>query len=250
MFIHPNRNSKRGAARGRQRGRLQEEVLRTQLGVNRARDIPAVPLFPVENRTFNFRFDATVDCFSFGPRDLCAMVGVCHPGALSSEVYPAFQSVRLNHVELWGPAAQSPSAQPTAVQAWVCRSLTNGNPVRLLGNVVQDVSSFGGVPTHTVLSARTRANSILRQWFEQDDHDYLFTVSGPEGSIMQINISYTWNLYAPRTANSITSNTYLGALGQPALGLSALDSGNPTLSRIVLPVPISQSLTAQIPIFA
>lgn len=218
--------------------------------VNRARDVPTISLFPVDCRTFNFCFKAGVDNYSFSPRDLCAMIGICHPGLAISDVYPAFASVRVQKVELWGGQGPTPGAIVPGVQAWVCRTLTDGAPTRLLGNVRQDVQlPASDIPSHMVLSPKQKANSILRQWFEQDDKDYLFTVSGGLGTIMQITVCYTLNLYPPNFANTIPTNSYLGALGRPALGLSALDSGNPTGSRVVTPVPISASLAGQLPIF-
>lgn len=220
--------------------------------VNRARDVPSIPLMPVLNRTFNFMFTSLVDCFSFSPRDLCQMIGNLHPGITTSDIYPAMQSVRLNTVELWAnQSGPGTSGGPSTVQAWVSRTLTNGNPVRLIGNMRQDVALAGSdVPAHTLLSSKSRANSILRQWFEQDDQDYLFTLSGPAGTILQINVSFTLNTYPPKSANSVVSNSYLsGGFGAPVLGLSALDTGNPTGSRIVVPVPVSSTTTGQIPLF-
>lgn len=179
------------------------------------------------------------------------MVGVAHPGAVSTDVYPAFQSVRVQKIEMWSGNGPTPGGLIVpGVQAWVCRTLTDAAPTRLLGNVRQDVHIPGSsIPAHLVLHPGQKANSILRQWFEQDDREYLFTLSGGTGTILQITVCYTLNTYPPNIANSIPTNSYLSALGRPALGLSALDSGNATGSRIVVPVPISNSLSAQIPIF-
>lgn len=229
---------------------MMEKAAFSQLQVNRARDVPAIPLFPIQNRTFNFLFKNPVDCFSFSPRDLCLMMGIVHPGLVTSEVYPLMQSVRLNSVEMWGGDDSGPGTTVPTAQAWIARSLTNGNPVLLMGRVMQDVRVQGSDATsHVLLSAKGRANVILRQWFEQDDTDYLFTMSGGKNTVVQINVSYTVRLGPPQPSLSVTTTSYLDVTGRPAIGLSAIDTGNTTGSRIVCPVPVSISLTSQIPIF-
>lgn len=222
----------------------------SQLAINRARDVPTIALFPVNTRVFNFVFKGPVDTFSFSPRDLCAMVGVAHPGAGTTDVFPAFQSVRLDKVEMWGGTNPSPGTPLPGVQAWVARTLTDGAPVRPLGSVRQDLQvPSSDIPAHCVLSSAQRANSILRQWFEQDDQAYLFTMTGGTGSIVQITVSYTLSLFPPNISNSIPTNSYLDITGRPALGLSALDSGNATGFRVVVPAQITNSTSSVIPIF-
>lgn len=229
---------------------LQRRALQAELATDRARNIPAIPMFPVLNRTFNFAFMGLVDAYSFSPRDLCLMIGICDPNAISGcTVFPAMQSVKLNSVELWAGQSSVAPAGPVnpTVQAWVSRTLTNGNPVRLLGNVKQDVATqTGTVPAHMRLDSKQRSNSILRQWFEQDDQDYLFTVCGAIGTVMQINVSYTLATAPGRLANSIQS---IAVQSYACLGLTAIDTGNPAGSRIVLPIPLGLSVTNQVPIF-
>ena len=202
-------------------------------------------------RTFNFQFTASVDNYSFSPRDLCAMLGLADVGAISTDVYPAFAWVRVHKIELWGGNAPTPGATTlSGVQAWITRTLTDGNPTRILGNVRQDLHVPGSsIPSHVVLTPKQKPNSILRQNFEQDDHDYLFAVTAGQGTLMQITVTGPLHTFGQNTSNIVTTTSYLSALGRPVLGLSALDSGNPSGSRIVTPVPIGASLTNQIPIF-
>lgn len=237
-------------AKNSQLKKVEMENAKAQLQVNRARDIPSIPLQPINVRAFNFCFAEDVDNYYFSARDMCLMIGVCHPGAVVSDVYPAFQAVRIQKIELWSGSDPTPGSTVRGVQAWVGRTLTNGNPIRLLGNLKQDVAVPGtDVPAHVVLSPRQKANSILRQWFEQDDTSLLFGVTGGKNTIMQITVCYTLNLYPPTLANSIQTNSYLSVTGRPALGLSAIDTGNVTGSRLVRPIPMSASLAAQLPIF-
>jgi hypothetical protein len=226
-----------------------DEANRSQIAVNRGRDIPSISLFPVQDRTFNFHFTGIVDNYNFSPRDFCAMIGIANPGLVSTDVYPAMATVRINRIELWSGPVPVTSNTPSA-NIWVTRTLTDGQPQRLLGNVRQDVQVPGmTVVPHLVLSRTQKANSVLNQWYEQDDREYLVGCSAGTGSIMQVHVSYTLNLYQQNAANVLSTTSYLSALGRPVLGLSALDSGNVSGSRLVVPVQQSASTSAQIPIF-
>jgi hypothetical protein len=234
----------------KQQKKLETRVMQSQLQVNAAQDIPWIDLLPTNVRTFNFVFKGQVDNYSFSPRDLCRMISVAHPGAGTTDIFPAFLRVRVQKIELWGGVGPSPGNTTPGVMAWVNRTLTDGVPQRLIGAVRQDVQAPASfTPSHVVLTPKQKVNSIFRQWFEQDDNDYLFTVSAGLGTIMQITVCYSLNLSPPNISNSITTNSYLDVTGRPALGLSALDSGNATGFRIVVPIPISNSTSTQIPIF-
>jgi hypothetical protein len=230
---------------------LQDKVNQSQLQINRARDIPSIPLFPTEYRTFAFIFTSAMDNYSFSPRDLCRMIAVAQPGSGGSTIYPAFARVMVRKIEMWGGVAPAPGVPAPVCTCWLARTLTDGGPVKPLGSMMQDAQPLSGdIPAHIVVSDKAKANSLIRNvWFEQDDADYLFTGTAGMGTVMHITVNFTWNLWVPTGANSLNSVSYTDITGKPALGLSALDSGNASGSRIIVPLGVGNSSQTQVPIF-
>lgn len=199
-------------------------------------EIPQYKIHPIHTRKFRWVSTAAFAEFYCSPQYMCHFLAIGTDQTTHSNLYPAIGAVRLKRVEMWSSGA--PTQQ---LSVGLTRTLTSATQYNLAPRVT-DTSVNPSVPTHVLMTSKMAGCEILKEWFEVSDAAYLFSISGPQGTVVEVEMDFFLNV-------NINVNPGLQALtsgfGFPSIGLSPYDLGNTAGGRIILP----QDTTGNVPIW-
>lgn len=198
---------------------------------SRSVNIPAIALHKSHNRVFRFQFTDDVAGYVTNPHDLC-LLGAFGVTQLigGTYLYPYAGAFRFRRLEMW--SAISPGLTSSATCVFTMTRTTTSAVSAYLSPQVQDVTINPNVPAHLVVTPRTAGAQLLRDWFAYSDTDPLFQISGPKGTILEVELELMPNFQPglPSGAGSLTT------VSHPTLGWSAFDLQNSSGSRVMIPL--------------
>jgi len=199
---------------------------------NRSVNIPTIALHRAHTRIFRYKFTDDVAGYVTNPHDIC-LQGAFGVSQLigGTSLYPYAGAFRFRRLEMW--SAMDPGVTSNATCVFTMSRTTTSAVSAYLMPQVQDTTINPNVPAHIVVTPSTAGASLLKDWFAYSDEEPLFQVSGPKGSILELELELM-----PNFQPGLPSGAGTGvAVSYPTLGWSAFDLQNTTSNRIILPLP-------------
>ncbi len=180
----------------------------------------------VLSRTFRWTADEAFSNYRMSAFFACHFHAIALTGGALGNLWPLYGAVKFRKIELW--ANTTTAGSPATISVTQCSSTVDPTINLGMGPYFSDTTINPSTPAHISWGFN---HPLYKNWMSVSDADFVFDISGPPGTVIEITMDCVLNTQAAVASGLSTTLIPLN----PTLGFSPYDLGNAAGTRKLRP---------------